>query len=166
MSAATNEAPAPATEMPGANKPSKLPGWVKLIIFGVAGFIVLMIVLVVFVLNFTSGASNAAGQVMDDMLAGNCSDIYQNQTTEYFRTRGTEELWNEECTRIGSILQPPVTQTSVNVQGETGSASVGQVTFEMTGSDEQTYDVTISVEKVGDDWKMDTFNSTAQAGAN
>lgn len=161
----TPTAPTSSTEVPQSGSPApkkKGSKLVKMLVLGVGGFVVLLVALFVFLFVFAKGATDASRQVVDDLRAGNCAVIYTDQTTEYFRSLGDQALWETECTRIGGILTGDVVQEGVSVDGESGENSTGTVNYAIGGNDDVTYDVTIGLEKVDGEWKMDTFNSVAR----
>ena len=161
----SSTAPASSTEVPQPSGQTPKKGGsklMKLILLGVGGFVILIAGLVVFLFMFTKGASEAAEQVIDDLRAGNCAVIYTDQTTAAFRSQGDQALWESECSRIGAILNGNVDQEGVSVEGESGQSSTAVVEYAINGSDDIVYDVTISLEKVDGEWKMDTFNSVGR----
>ncbi len=137
-------------------KKSKVRLVITILVVGFIGAIALTIAVVFFA---TRGAVDAATVFIDDLRAGNCSAIYDEQVTERFQSFGAEEDWAAECERVSSILTGEVSQGGVSVHGESGKAATSTVEYAIVGNDDTTYDVTLELEKVEGEWKVDAFNS-------
>lgn len=145
---------AETTSDKSVNQPKKLALWKKIAI----GVVIFFVGVMAMAFLFTRGAQEAGDEFIADLQAGNCSAIY-DRTTEEFQSITTTENWEEGCSTVGPILQgtPDAQGVSVNADTETGQTS--QVRYRIEGTDGLFYEVSLSLQKIDGQWRLDGLNS-------
>lgn len=131
------------------------PMWKKVV--SVAG--VLIIVLIVVAYSATSGVANVSNEFLKDLQTGNADGAYSLFSKEAAAVTD-KATFKDVVDRSGPILNTKSKMTSREVKGETGKAGTGTVTYEIVGTDNKTYTVTINLTKEDGKWKVVNFEST------
>jgi hypothetical protein len=136
-------------------RPVKKRNWVKKILFGIIAFVVIIFGLAFF---FTKGASEAADQIIGDLQAGNCTEVY-NVTSQGFKDQTSSDVWDENCQRISPILAGEPEKLGVEVSAESGQDSTSNVSYKIKGTDDVTYIVELVMAQEGGQWHLVGLNS-------
>lgn len=140
-----------------AAKPAKTkrPLWQKI----VAGVVVFIVAVVIIVNVAASGAVKVSNQFINDIQAKQANDAYS-----LFSSEATKIVPKDQFVTLvnqaGPILNTNEKMTSKEVSGETGNSAKAKVVYEIKGTDNVTYEVTVNLTKESGQWKVLHFNST------
>ena len=151
-------APAPTPGTGAQPQPAKKKmSTLKKVLIGLGIGFVAVIVLLFFMGKALLDASNA---FVADLQAGECTAIYERTSTGFQENTSAEE-WDAVCNQVSPILQGEPKQTGIEVNTSSDDVSVGQAVYEIVGTDEITYEVTlILVDEDG--WKLEGLDSSAK----
>lgn len=155
------ETVAPAEKAADVSQPpkkKKMALWLKVLIGVITGIILFVVVIIILVFSATSGAVKVSDEFMNDMLANQGSSAYQMFSSEAKQTV-TESDFNAIVSRMSSVLDETATQTSREINTNTGSDPTAKVEYEVKGSD-GTYTITINLVQENDEWKILNFDSS------
>lgn len=150
------ETVAPAKEAADVSQPpkkKKMATWKKVLI-GVAAFIVVIIIIA---FTATSGAGTASDEFVNDVLANKGAAAYVMLSPEAKKTV-SESDFSSVVSRMSAILDDKATQTSREVNTETGSDPKATVLYKVNGSD-GTYTLTVNMVQVDGKWQVNSFDS-------
>jgi ketosteroid isomerase-like protein len=129
--------------------------WQK-IVGGIVAFFVLLIIIV----NMAaSGAVKASNQFVNDIQNRDASGAYSLFTREA-AAQTDRQAFGQMVDTIGPTLNTKLNMTGKEVSGETGSAATATVTYEVKGTDNVTYVLTVKLQKEDGQWKVLGFDST------
>lgn len=140
------------TDVETGKSPKKLKKWHKIAI----GIVVVIVGLVLIVNAATSGVTKTSNQYIDDIQSKNAAGAYSLMTKDAQATT-TAADFQTLVEKIGPILNTKEKMTSKSVNGETGQAGTGIVTYEIKGTDGVTYNITVNLQKENGQWKVLNF---------
>lgn len=132
---------------------------VKKLIIKVALVIVVLVLALWLVVGYTSSGAVKVG----DAFISNLQNLKATEAyalfTKQAATTVTPEQFKEIVDRVGPILSgiPKKTGKEIGTNAETGAQST--ITYEIAGSDNLTYVITITLVKEDDAWKILNFES-------
>jgi len=150
------ETVAPAEKTADVSQPpkkKKMAMWKKVAI-GVVAFIVVILIIA---FTATSGASTASDEFVNDVLANKGTAAYLLFSSDAKKTV-TESDFNTVVSRMSAILDDKATQTSREVNTETGSDPQAVVKYNINGSD-GSYTLTVNLVQENGKWKVNSFDS-------
>jgi len=135
----------------------RFPLWAKITAIG----IVIVIVLVLLVNGTTSGMTKASNDLVNDIQAQNDTAAYALFTKDAAATIKPADFKKMVGT-VGSILNTQEKMTSKSINGQSGQAATGKVTYDINGTDNKTYTLTINLQKEDGNWKVLNFDSSVK----
>jgi len=138
--------------------PKKKPGLLKKIVIGVVVFFVAVFAIAYFA---TSGASKTGDQLISDLQATNCSAIW-DQTSSNFRSVTGEDQWTSICETLAPILQGTPDKQGVSASAGTDQDTLSEVKYNIDGTDNVTYTVTLQLIKEDGSWKLNSLDSSVK----
>lgn len=133
----------------------KWPTWKKVV--AIVG--ALIIVLIVVAYSATSGVAKVSNEFLKDLQSTNADGAYSLFSKEAVAATD-KTAFKDTVDKAGPILNTKAKMTGREVKGETGQAGTGKVTYEIAGTDNNTYTVTINLVKEDGKWKVVNFEST------
>lgn len=109
----------------------------------------------------TEAAQRTSSQLIADFQAGECASVF-SKTTDSFRTRSTEENWNQQCGVASDVLQG---EPELLPDDGTNTDS-DELTFRyrIQGTDDQAYIVsTVMLHKADNIWQLDGLSSQVES---
>ncbi|MDP1712126.1 MAG: DUF4864 domain-containing protein [Candidatus Nanopelagicaceae bacterium] len=139
-------------------KPIKRRSLKKIIGYVVLAFVVVIVGVTLLTNSATKEPVKVSNQFLNAMQTGDASEAYG-----LFSSAAKEAVPSDQFDAVvaqaGPILNTEEKMTNKSVKAETGSASTAEVVYEIKGTDGKTYNVTISLIKEGDVWKVQNFDS-------
>lgn len=139
-------------------KPAKKRSVKKIIGYVVLAFVVVIVGVTLLANSATKEPVKLSNQFLNAIQAGNASEAYGLFSTAA-KAAVPADQFDGVVAQAGPILNTEEKMTNKSVKTETGSASTAEVTYEIKGTDGKTYDITVSLIKEGDVWKVQNFNS-------
>jgi lipopolysaccharide export LptBFGC system permease protein LptF len=168
--AETDSAPTEKAEVkaPANNKETKSkqksssPLKIVLIVLGaVFGVIALIFVLIVVIAVFATPASRKASDSFINNIQTKNSSAGYAELSSAAQTTVTQEQFKQVVEQIGPILSAKPVYVSSTVTKENGTEKA-VIKYTIKGTDEITYNVTITLMKQDDTWKVEVFDSQKQ----
>lgn len=139
-------------------KPAKKRSFKKIIGYVVLALVVLIVGVTLLANSATKESVKVSNQFLNAVQATDALEAYG-----LFSSAATEAVASDEfdalVAQAGPILNTEEKMTNKSVKAETGSASTAEVVYEIKGTDGKTYNVTVSLIKEGDVWKVQNFDS-------
>lgn len=131
--------------------------------------IIAVVVIVGFVIGgvwLTSGnetAADAADGFMNDFVAGECANMYNN-ATESFTSQVAEQEWLDSCGRIYPSLEGERELITVETEPTSSGATRAVATYEVQSADDLVIEVSIIMIRETEDspWLMNDFGFQTQ----
>lgn len=142
-------------------KPAKKRSVKKIIGYVVLAFVVVIVGVTLLANSATKESVKVSNQFLNAIQAGNASEAYGLFSTDA-KVAVPSDQFDGVVAQAGPILNAEEKMTSKSVKAETGSASTAEVAYKIQGTDGKTYNVTVSLIKEGDVWKVQNFNSEAK----
>ena len=152
--AVTTPKPQPAATATGKQKWSLKK---KLVVIG-GIFVGIIIVLVILVSVATSAPVKVSNDFISDMQTNNPNAGYGLMSKDA-QGATSQADFTTAINRVSPILNGKSKMISKEVKGETGSAATAKVVYEIKGSDNITYTLTINLTKENGQWKVLNFES-------
>lgn len=116
-----------------------------LVIVGVALFLI--------VNSATSPVAKESDKFLKAIQTSDFNAAYSEFTAEA-KASTAESQFAAKLKVAGPILNGPTKKLSKEVKGETGNAATGEVVYEISGTDGNSYKVTIQLQKQNGEWKI------------
>ncbi len=130
----------------------------KIVLISVGIVLILIGGIVLLANTATQGAVTASNSLVNAAQAGDTTTTYGLLSKEAKETISQDDL-GQIVTQIGPILNTTEKMTGKEVSAETGKASSGKVTYEIVGTDGNTYAFEVNLIKEDDAWKVLNFDS-------
>jgi len=123
------------------------------VVVGVVGFVVAITLIV----NSTTKAPvKVSNQFVNSVQTGDAAAAYALFSTEARQVVPVDQF-NTLVAQVAPILNTKEKMTSKSISGETGEAATSKVTYELKGTDDKTYVITVNLVKEDGDWKVLNF---------
>jgi hypothetical protein len=139
-------------------KQKKDDSWKKIVLVIVAGVVVLMLVAALLVNNVTKEPVKVSNAMIADIQAKDGAGAYVLFSSDAQKVIPKDQF-NQLVNQIGPILNGSPKITDKEVNGHTGQPATAKVVYEIKGSDNQTYSITVNLTKENGAWKVVNFDS-------
>ncbi|MEK7472024.1 MAG: hypothetical protein AAB624_02135 [Patescibacteria group bacterium] len=139
-------------------KPTKKSSKNKIILVVVIGVLALIAVVTLWVGSAINAAVGVSNEFIDNIQSSNSSSAYDLFSSEAKKTVTTDEF-DGIVSQIGPILNTTEKVIGKEINGETGTSASAKVTYEIDGTDGETYNIIVNLTKEDGDWKVLNFDS-------
>lgn len=157
MSSVT-EPPSQEPKAKGNPTPAKKRNYKKIIVYAIAGIVVLFIIIVISVNSATKAPVDVSNQFIDSIQSGNSRAAYELFYSDTKKTVPADKF-DGIVKQIGPILNTNEKITGKSINGETGKAATSEVTYDVNGTDGKNYAVIVNLTKENGNWKVLNFDS-------
>ena len=126
----------------------------------IVGAIVAVFIVLVLITNAaTSAPVKVSNELVSDIQAKNSTGAYGLLSSGAQKVVPADQF-KQVVDQIGPILSGTPKMISKEIKGETGSAATAKVVYEIKGSDNVTYKITVNLTKDNGQWKVLNFDSS------
>lgn len=127
----------------------------------IAGSIVAFIVIIIIFANTaTSAPLKVSDEFIDNIQSNNATaayDLFSDEAQDVTKTEDFETIVEEK----GPILSGEPQVQNKEISSSTDNGTTAEIVYNIDGSDGITYEVTVQLAKINDEWKVQAFNSEA-----
>lgn len=139
--------------------PNKKWSTKKKVIVTVSVILGLFILMITIVNQSTKEAVSVSNQMVNALQSSDAPLAYSLLSSEANKAVSEKEF-NAVVAKIGPILNTQEKMISKEINAETGKSSTAKVTYNIQGTDGETYTLEINLVKEGDNWKVLNFDSS------
>lgn len=150
--------PLPPQPAPVEEKKSRFPKAVKIILIGLALFIVFIVIAIFVATSATKAPQKISDQFVNDVQSSNTSAAYA-LTSKGFQEATTEEQLDTLVKRVGPVLQGEEKVSGRAIEKSTGSPQTAVLVYEVKTSDGTKY-MKVELQKDGNTWQVVNFRSS------